>query len=159
MLLGLDNAGKTTIMTRLSSNEIQNIKPTVGFNVKTTKINGFMVNLWDIGGQKTIRTYWRTYFQGTDLLIFVVDSTDKTRLSESGHELALLLQEVKLLKVPLLVYANKQDVITSLQAHEIAVGLNLNSIRDRNWQIQGCSAKTGEGISTGMEWALSLLKK
>ena len=73
-----------------------------------------------------MRTYWRSYFQGTDLLVFVVDSSDKRRLQErfitsnySGHELQSLLEEVKLLRVPLLVYANKQDLQTALDGDQV----------------------------------------
>ena len=77
----------------------------------------------------------------------------------SSNELQLLLEEVKLLQVPLLILANKQDLITALDADEIALGLRLDKIRERNWQIQACSGKSGQGISLGLEWGLSLLKK
>ncbi|KAI8896187.1 ADP-ribosylation factor family-domain-containing protein [Globomyces pollinis-pini] len=158
LVLGLDNAGKTTILNRLSGDEIQNIKPTQGFNVKSVESDGFKLNLWDIGGQETIRPYWRNYFEGSDILIYVIDSSDKRRLAETGEQLSQLLAESKLGKVPLLVYANKQDLVTALPGDEIAVGLNLNSIRDRAWQIQACSAKDGDGIAEGMEWAMSIIK-
>ncbi|KAJ3226767.1 ADP-ribosylation factor protein 3 [Clydaea vesicula] len=153
LLLGLDNAGKTTILKRLASEAIQDIKPTQGFNIKTVVQDGFKMTLWDIGGQKTIRPYWRNYFESADILIYVIDSSDRRRLEETGIELHSLLEEAKLVEVPLLVFANKQDLMNSLPADEIAVGLNLNSIRNRKWQIQPCSAKNGDGVSDGMEWA------
>ncbi|KAJ3346882.1 ADP-ribosylation factor protein 3, partial [Kappamyces sp. JEL0680] len=149
LVLGLDNAGKTTIMTRLANGEIQDVKPTQGFNVKTVQSDGFKLNLWDIGGQKSIRTYWRNYFEGTDVLVYVIDSSDTRRLEETGLELAELLHESKLAKVPILVFANKQDLVTALPGDEVS------GLRDRPWQIQPCSAKTGEGVSEGMEWAMS----
>ncbi|KAJ3397242.1 ADP-ribosylation factor protein 3 [Lobulomyces angularis] len=155
LLLGLDNAGKTTILKRLASEAIQDIKPTQGFNIKTVVQDGFKMTLWDIGGQKTIRPYWRNYFESADILIYVIDSSDRRRLEETGIELHSLLEEAKLVEVPLLVFANKQDLMNSLPADEIAVGLNLNSIRNRKWQIQPCSAKNGDGVSDGMEWAVN----
>ncbi|RKO87048.1 ADP-ribosylation factor family-domain-containing protein, partial [Blyttiomyces helicus] len=67
-------------------------------------------------------------------------------------ELNSLLEETKLAGVPLLVFSNKQDLVNALPGDEIATGLNLNAIRDRPWQIQPCSAKSGDGVSQGMEW-------
>jgi len=105
-------------------------------------------------GQKSIRPYWRNYFDHTDALIYVIDSADRKRMEETGVELSQLLSEEKLAGVPLLVYANKQDLMNALSAEEISDGLNLASIRDRPWSIQACSAKDGEGLQDGMEWVM-----
>lgn len=153
LLLGLDNAGKTSLLKRLVSEDITEIKPTQGFNIKTVHQDGFRLNVWDIGGQKAIRPYWRNYFEKTDVLLYIIDSSDRRRLEETGLELSSLLEESKLAKVPLLVFANKQDLVTALAPDQIATGLNLHSLRNRQWQIQACSAKTGDGIREGMEWA------
>nr|KAJ3421744.1 ADP-ribosylation factor protein 3 [Polyrhizophydium stewartii] len=159
LLLGLDNAGKTSLLKRLAGEDISEIKPTQGFNVKTVQQEGIKMNVWDIGGQQAIRPYWRNYFESTDVLIYVVDSSDKRRLEETGDELSTLLTEQKLAAVPLIVFANKQDLMNALAGDEIAEGLNLNSIRDRTWHIQPCSAKTGDGVSEGMEWAIQAAQK
>ena len=71
--------------------------PTQGFNIKTLARDNFKLNVWDIGGQKSIRPYWRNYFDQTDALIYVVDSSDRERLEESGIELQNLLDEVRLI--------------------------------------------------------------
>ncbi|KAM4035935.1 ADP-ribosylation factor-like protein 3 isoform 4-T4 [Anomaloglossus baeobatrachus] len=84
--------------------------------------------------------------------IYVVDSADRKRFEETGQELAELVEEESLLGVPLLVFANKQDLLTAAPASEIAAGLNLHTYRDRTWQIQACSALSGEGIQDGMNW-------
>uniref|UniRef100_A0A915A9P2 ADP-ribosylation factor-like protein 3 n=1 Tax=Parascaris univalens TaxID=6257 RepID=A0A915A9P2_PARUN len=84
--------------------------------------------------------------------IYVIDSSDRKRFDETGLELLELLEEEKLKSVPVLIYANKQDLVTAAKASEIAEGLQLLSIRDRSWQIQACSAVTGEGIRDGMDW-------
>ena len=109
---------------------------------------------WDIGGQKAIRPYWKQYYDSTDALIYVIDSADKKRVEETGEELSQLLEEDQMNGVPLLVLANKQDLVNALSAKDVAEGLNLFSIRDRPWQIQPCSAKTGEGLKDGMEWLI-----
>uniref|UniRef100_A0A7S0YB38 ADP-ribosylation factor-like protein 3 n=1 Tax=Polytomella parva TaxID=51329 RepID=A0A7S0YB38_9CHLO len=158
LVLGLDNAGKTTILKSLSDEDITTITPTKGFNIKSLTRDGFNLKIWDIGGQKSIRPYWRNYFDQTDALIYVIDSSDRKRLEESEFELQELLGEEKMTGVPLLVFANKQDLIGALSAGEIAENLDLVAIRDRPWQIQACSAKEGSGLQEGMEWLMKQVK-
>merc|ERR1711976_156924 len=152
LLLGLDNAGKTTLLKCLASEDISHITPTQGFNIKSVQSAGFKLNVWDIGGQRKIRPYWKNYFENTDVLIYVIDSSDRKRFDETGVELGELLDEEKLTGVAVLIFANKQDLLNSAPASEIAEGLNLHSIRDRHWQIQPCSAMTGEGVKDGLDW-------
>merc|ERR1719398_322391 len=118
LMLGLDNAGKTTILKKLSEEDITHIMPTRGFNIKSLTQDGFKLNVWDIGGQKTIRPYWSNYFESSDALVYVIDSSDKRRLEESGQELRELLAEDKLGGVPLLIFANKQDLLQAISADE-----------------------------------------
>ena len=158
LLLGLDNAGKTTILKSLASEDVSHITPTQGFNIKSVQSQGILLNVWDIGGQKTIRPYWRNYFENTDVLIYVIDSSDRSRFEESGVQLAELLEEDKLMGTPVLIYANKQDLINSARTTELMDGLNLNMIKDRPWQIQACSALTGEGLPSGMDWIRKNIK-
>ncbi|WZN62022.1 ADP-ribosylation factor-like GTPase [Chloropicon roscoffensis] len=158
LVLGLDNAGKTTVLKKLSDDDISTITPTQGFNIKSLNHDGFKLNVWDIGGQKAIRPYWRNYFEQTDAMVYVIDSADRKRIEETGLELADLLEEDKLSGVPVIVLANKQDLVTALSPDEVADGLNLYSIRDRPWQIQACSAKTGEGLQDGMEWLVKQVR-
>merc|ERR1712137_792469 len=159
LLLGLDNAGKTTLMKYLANEDITNITPTQGFNIKSIQSTGFKLNVWDIGGQRKIRPYWRNYFENTDVLIYVIDSSDTKRFDETEQELQELLCEEKLVGVPILVYANKQDLIGSATSAQIAEGLSLHTIKDRVWQIQACSATSGEGVRDGMEWVLKNISK
>uniref|UniRef100_A0A672ZHI5 ADP-ribosylation factor-like protein 3 n=1 Tax=Sphaeramia orbicularis TaxID=375764 RepID=A0A672ZHI5_9TELE len=146
LLLGLDNAGKTTLLKQLAAEDISHITPTQGFNIKSVQSSGFKLNVWDIGGQRKIRPYWKNYFENTDVLIYVIDSSDKKRLEETSLELSELLEEEKLAAVPLLIFANKQDLTTASSASELAESLNLHTIRDRMWQVQACSALTAEGV-------------
>merc|ERR1712087_1087589 len=155
LMLGLDNAGKTTILKKMSEEDISHIMSKQGFNIKSLVHEGFKLNVWDIGGQKTIRPYWSNYFESSDALVYVIDSSDRRRLEESGTELRDLLAEDKLGGVPLLVFANKQDLLQAQSAEEIANMLELHRISDRTWTIQACSAKEGEGLQDRMEWLVS----
>uniref|UniRef100_A0A2K6S829 ARF like GTPase 2 n=1 Tax=Saimiri boliviensis boliviensis TaxID=39432 RepID=A0A2K6S829_SAIBB len=95
LMLGLDNAGKTTILKKFNGEDIDTISPTLGFNIKTLEHRGFKLNIWDVGGQKSLRSYWRNYFESTDGLIWVVDSADRQRMQDCQRELqSLLLEEV-----------------------------------------------------------------
>lgn len=118
LVLGLDDAGKTTFVGRLcgkSAGELQQIGPTVGFEIVTlvSSLSGWTLNIWDIGGQKSLRSFWRNYFEETDALFWVVDSTAPERLELCWQELARVLQVEKLSGVPLLLVANKSDLPTS----------------------------------------------
>lgn len=155
LVLGLDNSGKTTILKKLSDEDITHIMPTQGFNIKSLLHDGFKLNVWDIGGQKAIRPYWRNYFDQTDALIYVIDSADRRRMEESGVELKQILDEERLADTPLLIMANKNDLMNAMDAGEVTEELELNNLRDRRWHIQGCSAKTGDGLQEGMEWVVS----
>merc|ERR1712159_421979 len=127
LMLGLDNSGKTSILKRLSDEDISTIMPTQGFNIKSLMHEGFKLNVWDIGGQKSIRPYWRNYFDQTDALIYVIDSADRRRMEETGIELGQLLEEEKLAGVPVLIFANKSDLMNAMPTDELADGLNLTA--------------------------------
>jgi ADP-ribosylation factor-like protein 3 len=86
----------------------------VNYFVGIVCIGSFKLNVWDVGGQKSIRPYWRNYFDATDALIYVIDAGDRRRLEETGVELQQLLEEDRLLGIPLLIFANKQDLLTAL---------------------------------------------
>lgn len=152
LFLGLDNAGKTTILKAMCNESPTSIAPTRGFNVKQLKTNKLELNIWDIGGQRTLRAYWENYYDKVNGIVWVIDSADERRMEETGEELAALLQEEKLAGVPIIVLANKQDLATAKTADEISLELNLHMIRNRNWQIQACSAIDGTGLKEALSW-------
>ncbi|XP_055377621.1 ADP-ribosylation factor-like protein 2 [Condylostylus longicornis] len=159
LLLGLDNAGKTTILKRLNGEPIDTISPTLGFNIKTLEHRGYTLNMWDVGGQKSLRSYWRNYFESTDGLVWVVDSADRMRLETCKAELQVLLQEERLAGATLLVLANKQDLPGALSSQEIKEILNLDAIVTHHWIVVGVSAVTGDKLLSAVDWMLDDIAK
>ncbi|KAL4555823.1 hypothetical protein LXL04_038451 [Taraxacum kok-saghyz] len=140
LMVGLDNSGKTTIVLKINGEYTSVISPTLGFNIKTMTYDKYTLNIWDVGGQKTIRSYWRNYFEQTDGLVWVVDSSDLIRLDDCKYELDNLLKE-------------EQDIQGALSPNEMAKVLNLDAMdKTRHWRIVGCSAYTGEGLLEGFDW-------
>ncbi|KAI0167721.1 ADP-ribosylation factor family-domain-containing protein [Pestalotiopsis sp. NC0098] len=154
LMLGLDNAGKTTIVKKIMNEDVNTVSPTLGFIIKTIDYEGYKLNIWDVGGQKTLRSYWRNYFEKTDALIWVVDATDRLRIDDCKEELHGLLQEERLSGASLLVFANKTDVQGCMGEDEILQGLQLKDIRSHRWQILQCSAMTGRNLKEGLAWVV-----
>ncbi|SCU84710.1 LADA_0D03334g1_1 [Lachancea dasiensis] len=159
LILGLDGAGKTTILYRLQMGEVVTTKPTIGFNVETLVYKNLKLNVWDLGGQTSIRPYWRCYYSNTAAVIFVVDSTDKDRMATASKELHMMLQEEELQDAALLVFANKQDQAGALSASEVSKQLNLVELKDRSWSIVASSAIKGDGISEGLDWLIDVVRE
>ena len=152
LLLGLDAAGKTTILYKLKLGELLTSIPTIGFNVESLKYRNLDMTIWDVGGQDKIRALWKHYYQNTDALIFAVDSADPDRLEEVAGELHKMLAEDGLRHASVLVLANKQDLRGAARPDKVAEALNLHSVRQHDWYLQPCSAVTGDGLYEGLDW-------
>ncbi|CAH0033394.1 unnamed protein product [Clonostachys rhizophaga] len=165
LMLGLDNAGKTTIVKKIMGEDVNTVSPTLGFIIKTIdydgRARGHRANgcLGDVGGQKTLRSYWRNYFEKTDALIWVVDSTDRLRIDDCRVELQGLLQEERLAGASLLVFANKTDVEGCMDEQEILSALELENVRTHHWHVLQCSAMTGRNLKEGLAWVVEDAKK
>ena len=118
---------------------------------------GSFFTLWDLGEQKSIRKNLEDYYQKeNDCIIYIIDSSDSYRLEEIGKELYSILQQPELSWVPLVIYANKQDLNLALNAYEILEQLDLDNITDRNWTIIAFSVLTKQGLSSGLDWLIEL---
>lgn len=147
LLMGLDSAGKSTLLYRLQQGVIMETSPTVGFNVGTLDLNKkTSLTVWDIGGQRTMRSNWTYYLEGCKALVFVVDSSDRDRMGEAKKALKKVLSDEHMKQVPLMVLANKKDLPNSMTIREVSNLLDLPSYSDRTWEIQGCSAVQGLGL-------------
>eukprot|EP01040_Poterioochromonas_malhamensis_P012940 gene12940-14180_t len=159
VMVGLDAAGKTTILYKLKIGEVVNTIPTVGFNVETVEYKNVRFNVWDIGGQDKIRPLWRHYYDNTQGIIFVIDSNDQERIEAARLEMNRMLNEDQLRDSVLLVMANKQDLPHAMGAAEMAEKLGLPSMRHREWFIQSCCATNGQGLYEGLDWLAATLQK
>ena len=180
LMVGLDAAGKTTILYKLKLGENVTTIPTIGFNVETVEYKNINFTVWDVGGQDKIRPLWRHYYMNTQALIFVVDCNDRDRITEARDELHRMLSEDELRDAVLLVFANKQvfkrcallipcdfsndircvqDLPNAMNAADITDKLGLHSMRTRNWYIQATCAVSGEGLYEGLDWLSTQLSK
>lgn len=158
LMVGLDAAGKTTILYKLKLGEIVTTVPTIGFNVETLEYKNISFTVWDVGGQHRIRQLWRHYFQNTQGVIFVIDSNDRERVEEAREELARMLSEDQLNDAVLLIFANKQDLPNAMTASEITDRLRLHSFKNRQWYIQSTCATSGDGLYEGLDWLSNQVK-
>ena len=160
LMLGLDAAGKTTVLYKLKLNETVSTIPTIGFNVETVSpVKNVSFTVWDVGGQDKIRPLWRHYFVGCEGLIYVVDSSDKTRFAEAQNELDWILDSDEMAGVPLVILANKQDLPQAASPADLSMKLGIDKVRNRKWHIQGTSALSGEGVLEAMQELSRLVRE
>ncbi|KAL4224749.1 hypothetical protein ACF0H5_015446 [Mactra antiquata] len=160
LMLGLDAAGKTTVLYKIKLNETVSTIPTIGFNVETvTPVKGLSFTVWDVGGQEKIRRLWQHYMQNVDGLLYVVDSSDRERVEEARDELYGILENDEMRDVPVVVLANKQDLPHSLSVSKITEQLELHKLTGRKWYVQASCATTGDGIYDGLNHLSVLVKE
>uniref|UniRef100_A0A6A7GAR2 ADP-ribosylation factor 6 n=1 Tax=Hirondellea gigas TaxID=1518452 RepID=A0A6A7GAR2_9CRUS len=157
LLLGLDSAGKTTILYHLKHGKATNTVPTIGFNVETIKYKKIEMNIWDVGGQDRLRPLWRHYYSGTSGVVFVIDSSDKSRMDKARDELHLLMHEEELERACVLALANKQDLPGACSPEEVSELMEMDQISHLH-QTLPAVAKTGEGINEAMDWLMANMK-
>lgn len=160
LVLGLDNSGKTSIIKRWKHEDWTTISPTMGFEISTLQYQDFTLNLWDIGGQTSLRTFWSNYFDKTNVVVWVVDCMSMERIQESYEELRdKVIQQDRLEAVSLLILMNKIDLLEATKVEETKqqiVGLlELESqLPLEKWQIIAVSAVTGQGTESAIEWII-----
>uniref|UniRef100_A0A8C2DM14 ADP-ribosylation factor n=1 Tax=Cyprinus carpio TaxID=7962 RepID=A0A8C2DM14_CYPCA len=157
--VGLDAAGKTTVLYKLKLGEVVTTIPTIGFNVETVEYKNISFAVWDVGGQSKIRGLWKYYYQHTEGLIFVVDSSDHDRIETAAEELNAMLEEDEMRDAVLLVLANKQDLPKAMPVHELTDRLGLHTLRGRQWFVQATCAVQGSGLYEGLDWLSDQLSR
>jgi len=158
LMLGLDSAGKTTILYKLKLDTIISTIPTVGFNVENVKFKSLNMTIWDVGGQEKIRPLWRHYYNNIDAIIFIIDSNDIGRMDEVKHELQYLTSEKQLKNAVLLILCNKQDLPNALSIDKIGELIEINKIKQK-WFVQETTAIYNKGIMEGLEWLYNNIEK
>lgn len=161
LMLGLDGAGKTTIVYKLKLNECVRTIPTIGFNVETIDTGrGIKFTIWDVGGQEAIRKLWRHYYSTCKGLLFVVDCNDKNRFSEAAEELKGIVTSPEMpAGVPVIILANKQDMPGAATVRDVQQAIGLDSLRRNKWYVQGCTATTGDGLYEAFDQLKVMLKE
>ncbi|CAD8197633.1 unnamed protein product [Paramecium pentaurelia] len=156
IMIGMDAAGKTTILYKLKLGKIENLIPTIGLNLETIQSKNFDIISWDIGGADKQRILCKPYLKNSKGIIYTFDCSDKERKAEAIFELHQMLLDPLLFGQPLLIYSNKQDLV-KMNSEELAVELKIEKF-SKNWHIQPCCAITGEGLQEGLKWIEEQLK-
>ncbi|XP_067636871.1 uncharacterized protein [Eurosta solidaginis] len=156
-MLGLDNAGKTTILYQFKLERYEDTLPTVGFNVENVRCGKLLLNIWDVSGaQPRTRTLWQHYNQNIRAIIFVIDATDVRRLPRAKDELHWLWCRPELATAVYLIFANKQDLPGALGAEQLVPLLHLQAL-SKPWAIQECCAINGMGLAEGLQQLQQML--
>ncbi|XP_054889648.1 ADP-ribosylation factor-like protein 14 [Poeciliopsis prolifica] len=163
LLLGLDNAGKSTLLYKLKHNVSVSTVPTIGFNVEMLEARknrkNISVTVWDVGGQGRMREHWQEYYQNAAAVVFVVDASDFGRMDEARGEMEKALRSDHLRGCPVLLLANKQDVSGALTVTEMKDKFNMRkTCAGRDWLVQPCSASTGFGVEEAFKRVVHMVR-
>lgn len=162
LVIGLDNSGKSSILNFLRPRESQVVEtaPTVGFNVEQFSCKALSFSAFDMSGQSRYRALWSNYYRTTNGIIFVVDSSDKTRMMVAQEELQQLLThpDIQSRSIPVLFFANKMDLRDALSDVGVSSALRLSEITNKSWHICSTNALKGEGIAEGIDWLSTAIK-
>ena len=162
LVVGLDNSGKSSLLNYLQPRDSQSsdIAPTVGFNIEHFQTKGLSFTAFDMSGQSRYRTLWGNYYRSTNGIIFVIDSSDKTRILIAREELQQLLThpDISSRNIPILFFANKMDIRDALSDVGVSSALGLDRIVNKSWHICSSNALKGDGVSDGIEWLSSAVK-
>ena len=186
LILGLDNAGKTTFLEQLKNQfspqggmALDKIAPTVGLNIGRIELSGAKLLVWDLGGQVNLRKIWDKYYSETHAVCFVIDSADPDRFDEVKATFAGLMENTALGDVPIMICANKRDKEASTPAQQLVVKLGIEAMIKQNsagsrpphyrnpagrpeplrvYRPFDTTALSGEGMRDGLTWIVDYLK-
>jgi len=169
LILGLDNAGKTTFLeqtkTKFNRNyqgmNLAKITSTVGLNIGKIDVGTSRLNFWDLGGQEELQSLWDKYYSESHAVIFIVDSSDRDRIDESRDAFETMVTNEHLAGVPLMLLANKQDLEGCLKVTEVKTIFNsqLQNMGQRESWVQAVSALRGDGVQEGIDWLVEAIKR
>lgn len=155
-ILGLQNAGKTTLVNLISTGDFTDDRiPTVGFNMRRVQKGGVTLKMWDLGGQARFRTMWERYCRGVSAVVFVIDAADYDRFDTARLELQDILSRRALDGIPVLVLANKSDLPGAVKdVDEIINTFGLREINNHEVSVYSISAKNRVNIDVTLQWLI-----
>ncbi|KAE8736438.1 Chromosome transmission fidelity 8-like protein isoform 1 [Hibiscus syriacus] len=166
LILGIDKAGKTTLLEKLKSlySNLEGlppdrIVPTVGLNIGRVKVLNTKLVFWDLGGQPGLRSIWEKYYEEAHAVVFVIDAACPSRFEDSKSALEKVLRHEDLQGAPLLILANKQDLSEAVTAEELSRYLDLKKLDERVYMFENVSAFDGSGIKEGAEWLVEVMER
>ncbi|KAL1320202.1 hypothetical protein HN51_064912 [Arachis hypogaea] len=166
LILGIDKAGKTTLLERMKSvySNIESlppdrIVPTVGLNIGRIEVANRKLVFWDLGGQPGLRSIWEKYYEEAHAVVFVVDAACPSKFEDAKSALEKVLRHEDLQGAPLLILANKQDLPQAVSADELARCLDLKKLEERVHMFEAVSAYDGIGIRESAEWLVEVMEK
>lgn len=161
LVLGLDNSGKTTIITNLMDNDTSQVFPTIGFQIHPFRWGKYNINAWDVGGQTTLRGFWSNYFDKLNVIVWVIDSSSMDRLTELYRELReKVIQQDQLVGSYFCVLINKIDLVEPGRHQQVKETVESclrlqEELPSERYLVQLVSGVTGEGLAEAMDWIVS----
>ncbi|OAY75914.1 ADP-ribosylation factor-related protein 1-like [Ananas comosus] len=166
LILGIDKAGKTTLLEKLKSiySKMEGlppdrIVPTVGLNIGRIEAANAKLVFWDLGGQVGLRTIWEKYYEEAHAIIYVIDASSPSSFEDAKSALEKVLRHEDLRGAPLLILANKQDLPGSISAEDVARYLDLKELDERLYMFQAVSSYDGTGIKFGIDWLVEVMER
>ena len=163
VFLGLDNAGKSTLLSVLKTGRVTQLDPTKHAHSEHLTIGNVNMNAFDLGGHDAMRKVWREYFPKIDAIVYLVDSSDPSRFAESKIEFDKLIQSNEIGKVPILILGNKIDKPGAVSDDELRLefGLaqktpfgvqKLDKLNEKPVEVYMCAVVKKTGFADGFKW-------
>ncbi|MHA1755172.1 MAG: ADP-ribosylation factor-like protein [Promethearchaeota archaeon] len=152
-IVGLENSGKTSLLSYIKNGEIGRVYPTFGINYENLEFKDLSLVFYDLSGKEEYRPYWSSILKKSDLVIYVIDGLDLTNIKDNKITITKCIDSIHP-NTPFLFLVNKVEHIRALRKKEIIELYELTDLTKRitDWDIIEVSALTGVGIPEVLKW-------